>query len=146
VAENLCATEVLGLSLFKEILHTMIHTHQTPLHHCKLGIWQRAMDILLELHNLNQNLGSRDFELIGKPIWKYALLMLSEITLMSQSTTHAERSDSLLKANKSLHLLKSTLDVARQLRLFDIDPEFVRQLERQRIELEHYERTSGSKR
>ena len=104
------------------------------------------MDILLELHNLNQNLGSRDFELIGKPIWKYALLMLSEITLMSQSTTHAERSDSLLKANKSLHLLKSTLDVARQLRLFDIDPEFVRQLERQRIELEHYERTSGSKR
>lgn len=111
-------------------------TTQRPLDHRQLGTWQRALDILLELHSINDRLAPRDFEQIGKTMWHQALLMLSEIALLAQTRRPEERATHLLRSQQALCRLHARYDIARQLRLLDPDPEFTRQLDRQRLELE----------
>lgn len=109
---------------------------QRPINHRQLGTWQRALDILLELHAINDTLSSRDFEQIGKTMWHQALLMLSEIALLAQAASPEQKASHLLRSQQALCRLHARYDIARQLRLLDPDAEFTRQLDRQRLELE----------
>lgn len=104
--------------------------------HKKLGAWQRAFDMLIELHTMCEHMNSRHFELLGKQLWHHGTLMLSEVALMCESVAPHDKIHHLFRARQALSRFETRIFVGRQLHVIDVDDEFLRQIERQRLDFE----------
>lgn len=104
--------------------------------HKRLGAWQRAFDLLIELHTMCSHMSERHFEMLGKQLWHHGALMLSEVALMCESVPHHDKMHHLFRARQALSRFETRIYIGRQLHVIDVDDEFLRQLERQRHDFE----------
>lgn len=106
----------------------------------RLGAWQRALDMLVELHAMCAHMSERDVGLIGRQMWHFGMVMISEVALMCDAPHKPEKMHHLFCARQALSRFETRIFIARQLNVIDVDDEFLRQLERQRLEFERLNR------
>ena len=111
-----------------------------PLRPEQLDTWQRALDLMVEFYAMSERLSERDFELLGRSLWRQGMLMLSEITMMANAPYRADRHHHAVCAHRALARLHALVHLGRQLRLLDVEPELLERFDRQRLALERARR------
>jgi len=112
-------------------MHSEVHqTIETTGDYRRDPSWQRAMDIMVALHSATSEMGQRDFDELGKPLWEANCELVRELGAAHEVTCSEERGRCYDRARAACARLHSQLLLCRQLRIIDIEQEHLRQIER----------------